>query len=307
LYPDEKLGGPVPLTSGVLAPGDPVEFVRVHCLIRGPQEKASVRCTAAGRRDSPPVAKSWHERLEACTDKRERKPRRRELKAVQASWQDIVNGQDFKTKGMSWSVARYNPPVPSSGKTLVEVAITHEWRGPERVGRGCENPPPDVGCDPYVVETGRMITMKRHAVRYGYSGAPGIELRQLFGGRAPLLHRLRIGEANAQGNVQDHPILKIAGSKNGIEDYRRRQLAALDALMAAGDHSPNVQAAILINKAIAALHLKDLDLLRSEVAELRELVTRAKVDRKALELDNTLAHFDRVLAGEWLLEDPCPR
>lgn len=306
LYDDATLEAPMPLIPGVVGPGDPLDFVRVHCLIRGPQEQAKVRCRAAGRSASPSIAKSWHDRLNACTEVHERAPTRAELRKVQATWKAIVEGPDFQSKGMTWSAARYAPPALTGTPALLEVAITHEWKGPERVGRGCENVPPDQGCDPYVVDTGRTITLTRDAVRYGYSEAPDVALERLFGGRAPLLHRVRIGTANAQGFVEEHPSLKVDGSNMGIEDYRRRQLAALDAFEAAVDQRPEVLAAIHINKAITALHLKDLALLRAEVDALRKLLASARIDRGSLMIDNALAVFDRVLAKEWLLEDPCP-
>ena len=38
------------------------------------------------------------------------------------------------------------------------------------------------------------------------------------------MHRVRIGQANSRGFVEDDPRLEIAGAENGIEDYRRRQM-----------------------------------------------------------------------------------
>ena len=116
---------------------------------------------------------------------------------------------------------------------------------------------------------------------------------------------MRIGERDAQGIVRDHEAFKVAGAKDGIEPYRRRQLAAFDAFDAAAKPSPDVRAALRINRAVTALHLKDLDLLRKQVAALRTLDKRENLDRETLQLDVELAVFDRVLAGEWLLEDPC--
>jgi hypothetical protein len=305
IYMDPLLEAPVPLAGDVLRPGGELELVRARCIVRGPKERATVRCSASGRKPGPVASQAWQERLRACTRVREASPSRKDLRAIQDAWKAIVAGDDFRSKGMAWSVARYDPPAPTGNATLLEVAIIHLWKGPERVAKGCENVPPNQGCDPVAVETGRTITMERESVRYAYSRGPGGALARPFGGRAPLLHRVRIGQANSRGFVEDDPRLEIAGAENGIEDYRRRQIASLDAFAASADHPADVRAAIHINKGIAALHLKDLPTLRTEVEALRRLLSRTPVDRASLEVDNTLAYFDRVLAGEWLLEDPC--
>ena len=69
--------------------------------------------------------------------------------------------------------------------------------------------------------------------------------------------------------------------------------------------APQVRAAITLNRAILALRLRDLDMLRREVDALRSMANRADVDGAGLRLDASLAVFDRVLTGAWLLEDPC--
>jgi hypothetical protein len=116
---------------------------------------------------------------------------------------------------------------------------------------------------------------------------------------------MRIGQRNDRGVVQDDESFKVKGSSDGIEAYRKRQLAAFDRFERQNQLSPTVQASLHINRAVTALHLKDLKLLRKEVDALEALARRESVDRQALEIDKDLAVFERVLAGEWLLEDPC--
>ena len=205
------------------------------------------------------------------------------------------------------NLGRVVPPVADAmGPTLLEVIYTYAWRGPETRTGGCEDVDPSMqGCDPFTIKTGRTVTHTRTTVRYAYSGAPEQELSGLFLGRAPELHGALIGQRNAQGYVQLHPRLQVGGSTNGPDAYYRDQLGAYVDFEAAANHSPQVRAAITLNRAILALRLRDLDMLRREVDALRSMANRADVDGAGLRLDASLAVFDRVLTGAWLLEDPC--
>ena len=95
------------------------------------------------------------------------------------------------------------------------------------------------------------------------------------------------------------------GSPDGPDVYYQTLLGAYQDFEDAADHGPQVRAAITLNKAILALRIRDLARLKQEMSALRALADREDVDANALKLDTSLAVFDRVLAGEWLLEDPC--
>ncbi|MGB1699771.1 MAG: hypothetical protein ACPHRO_07450, partial [Nannocystaceae bacterium] len=194
----------------------------------------------------------------------------------------------------------------ANAPTLLEVVFTFSWRGPETRTGGCENVDPSMqGCDPFTIETGRTVTHTRTTVRYAYSGAPEQELSGLFLGRAPKLYGAVVGPRNAQGFVQPHPRLRLDGHPDGPDAYYRTLLGAYQDFDDAAEHGPQVRAAIALNKAILTLRIRDLARLKQEVAALRALAAREDVDADALKLETSLAVFDRVLAGEWLLEDPC--
>ena len=184
------------------------------------------------------------------------------------------------------------------GHTVYEVVLRRVYKGPELRAGGCSNRPPNQGCQPYSVPTGRNITIVQEHAQYIYSGRSDAWMRHFFVGRAPKLHRLLIGHRNARGRVQNHPTLRVA---------RKQQFAAYEAFDAAARHPPDIRAALRINRAIATLYLKDIDRLREQVSALRLLDAQEKLNRKALQLDNALSVFDRVLARQWLLSDPCTR
>ena len=50
IYMDPLLEAPVPLAGDVLRPGGELELVRARCIVRGPKERATVRCSASGRK-----------------------------------------------------------------------------------------------------------------------------------------------------------------------------------------------------------------------------------------------------------------
>ena len=312
LYADPALDAPVPLASGVLHPGDALTLVRVHCRVQGVGTAAKVRCSAAGRTPTPPAGQSWHDRARACTELRTRTPSMRQILAVRQYLDRTLQPAEATspTAGavhMIQDLGRVTPPVvDAKGPTLLEVVFTFSWQGPETRTGGCEDVDPSMqGCDPFTIKTGRTVTHTRTTVRYAYSGAPEQELSGLFLGRAPELHGALIGHRNVQGYVQLHPRLQVGGSTNGPDAYYRDQLGAYVDFETAADHSPQVRAAITLNRAILALRLRDLNMLRREVDALRSMANRADVDGAALRLDASLAVFDRVLTGAWLLEDPC--
>ncbi len=307
MHTDDALKAPAPLTPGTLRPGEPLELVTIRCLIRGPRNKASVRCSATGRQELPHQSKQSRERLHACTKLKVRSPRRPEVKTIEKSWVAVVGSEDFEKRGMSWNLVRWEPPKLGDTNTLYEVIVRHEWRGEDTRSGGCENPPPNMSCDPYTVKTGRMTTLHQESVTYVYSEAPGTTLNHFFGGRAPPLHRMRIGHRNERGEVQDDEAFKAKGSSDGIEAYRKRQLAAYDAFEKGKELSPTVRAALVINRAITAMHLQDLKLLRRYRDELGKLERAGGLNTQALELAEAKAVFDRVLHGEWLLQDICSK
>jgi hypothetical protein len=285
-----------PATWLGLAPGERVDLFGIECLHDATGKKPKTTCTASL---VSPTLTWFRDRLGRCFAVTPRVPSKDMLDRMAAAWGRSPKGPRPAVDGMR---------APGA---FIAVKLTHTMLSPERTNmcEHAEQRPDQPICTPGPgTPTGRNV---RSEGAYEMVLAPA-------GVAAPDALLLSPFDANRLLNVAwifigtwtdkfvaNAALETMVGNENGgggVSDPGRA-LAALEKHALVG--TPELRAAMLVDRAIAAIRIANLAKARAATQQLTQLLAAEPVDRKTLLLDTTMPSLAEATSGRWLLSDPC--
>lgn len=271
--------------------GETVQVAALRCQ----RDDARTRCTTVDFARLPELA-AWAGRLAGCFRTRPQMLSEAALRSVEKALGDAAQGA--RSDALAGAAAQ----VPNA---VVAAAVLSTRTVDEFRAGGCDGPrPPNRGCDPVSIPTGRKIQVKRTEI---LALGPGPYRLETALGTPPFPRVNPVRSWIVIKGVHDRilPDMLLAGGGDlaaRLAAFRTRVEPWLTR-----SPGPRLRAALLVDLSYASFLSGDATAGRRFLGELDQLTATAGFDGRGLELDALRRPLRALATGAWSTADPCAK